>query len=324
MVKKSLETCFRALARVAGGPFRAIAYGTTQDAGDAARVEVEYRLRLLLEAEHFTDGKSVVVVEQCDPFVAAIERQVFRNHVLALISSRFDDDRSPLVGRGTTERARSRLKDMSMQWAALKTGVDENLSGFEAKKPVADVANEEEQPVEASAETPAAPDASPRTWLLLVRNYEDLGAGGGAIADAIAAVVELGCHLVVAGDGLDTRKKEGRLIAEHLIRVGRIRADLARERARAEAGRRRKELRVYSHVPFGFRREGQRLVEIPEELAAVRRLQELAKQDLSQAEIALTLNAKKLFWKAGKPWTRLAVSRVLKNPIYQPHLEGSK
>ncbi len=291
----SWESALRSLARRSEGPFRALAYGVT------GSTEFEGGLRGELSSLAARGGfpTAQIVADSGDLFTPATARPVFRREILARIlpeSDRRKEEGRGLAGRSAPARARERLVQVTDRAGELLADVDRTLTslGLDA----------------------APPPASEGEWLVLVRHFEDLGRDSESVAGAIAAVTTRGAHLLVDSDPIDTRTRDGRAFARMALRLGALKAEGARERSLADLSRRRETFRVYGPVPFGFRRDGNALVPLEEDLGLVRHIRELARLGQSAAEIAVVLNREGKRWRDGSGWNWSRIRRILKNPIY--------
>lgn len=323
-----MEKSLRALAGTAKGPFRIIAYGLgAEDAGERTR-----DLGSLLH-EHAPEDESLVIVENADPYTAAVDRARFKTEVLGQFEAAAANERrvkehaGPLEGRDAPARAREKLAALASSLPELLMTVDRKLAGAatpaeaqDAVDPLAAAAPEPEAPVAAAPRTPRDSDS----WLLLVRGFEDLGSDAEAVASAAGRVFLAGAHLVIHEDGLDTRTREGRALAHYTLRLGMLKAERSRQRAVQDIARRRAGLRVYGPVPFGFTREGEELRPVPAQIDVVRRIRELARLSQTPVTIAVTLNREKHSWKDGSRWNWRRVSHILKNSIYDKVLAEAK
>lgn len=280
------DAALRSLARRKGGALRELAYGVTAAPDEEAGLAAELR-RLAPE----------VVAEVADPFRSATHRPLFRSRVLPWI-------KSPAPVSDPASDPRRRLDEVASDLAGFLDRLDQGELRLLPKPP--------------------RPAAQPRPLAVLhLRRFEDLGSDAEGIAGALEAVVLRGAHVRIEAEGLDTRTPEGRAMAAVALRLGGIKAVRARERSLEELTRRRDELRVYGPVPFGFSRRGQGLVPVPEEMASVARVRELAARGIPAFETALALNHERRTWKDGSPWTGKRVRQILLNPLYERHLRGT-
>ena len=327
------EKSLRLLARTAEGPFQVIAYGMARKGEGEARISKDLSE---LARRLASDPEPTVVVESADPFSPATARPGFRQQVLPLIGSgpkgkgKGSDPATALTGRGAPARARERLVDITANLPRILDDVDRILAGSE-RTPVPPAGENAQDPQPSgegvspdSSNPPPEPVPKERIPLFIARSFEDLGADAEAVAQAISLLVDRGAHVVIPDEHLDTRTREGRLVARCSLRLGAIKAERARERALAEFSRRRDKFRVYGPIPFGFRREGQELLPLQDQIGAVRRARELAGLGQTPVTIAATLNHEQRPWKDGSRWTWRRVAQVLKNPIYERVLAEAK
>jgi hypothetical protein len=296
-MNRSWEEALRSLARRAQGPFRVLAYGVTATSEEAPIRKSE--LAALLREEGF-DAESGVEVELDASGAGATTRPSFHVRVLAWIESTPPPASEPRPEQHgiPTEEARRRLRELT-------TDLDSYLGGGDAGPAPAEVGA-------ASGDGPG-PKAAP---LLLVGRLEDLGSDAEGIGSAVEAILVRGAHLLIPPEALDTRTREGRGRTALAIRLGGIKAAIARERSLKELGRRRHGLEVYGPVPFGFERQGKRLVPVGAQMESVARIRELANRGAAPFEIAMALNGERRTWKDGTFWTGRRVDLVLRNPIH--------
>jgi len=281
----------RSLARRAQGPFRVLAYGVTASPEEEPIRKSE--LTAVLREEGF-EAESAMVVELETSGVGAISRPSFHVRVLDWIESPPRPDHPGI----STELARRRLQELA-------TDLDHYLGGGDTSPAPVDFGA-------ASAAIPG-PNAAP---LVLVGRLADLGSDAEGIGSSIEAILVRGAHLLIPSEALDTRTREGRGRTALAIRLGGIKAAIARERSLKELGRRRHGLEVYGPVPFGFERQGKRLVPVDLQMESVARIRELSNRGLASFEVALLLNGEQRRWKDGTFWTGRRVDLVLRNPIH--------
>ena len=130
--------------------------------------------------------------------------------------------------------------------------------------------------------------------------------------------------MAAPGQDLDTRNREGKIVARALIRVGRLQTDRAKARGREWVDRKRGDLKVYGPIPFGFEDKEGNLVPIKKELATVRRIRELTHLEQTSVAIATKLNHEKRLWKDETLWTWRRVKRIQQNIIYDQVLLSSE
>ena len=316
------DGALRALAGTRKGPFRVIGYAL--DRGDAASA-----LKAAVEAE-FPKADPVLVVDPGDPWRPAAERDVFKTDVLGRIVSTQElsgvesspslppaEDRKEAKLRERLDRAVVALPD-------LLSRIDRTLaSRGEApppptSSPALTTVVERPKAPRPSGEGKGRPDDRPDPApLVFFLSFEDVGGDAGAVSLVLRLLIERGSHVIISADGLDTRTREGRVVARAALRLGSIRSGHARERSRREAEKRRMSLRVYGPIPYGYRREGSALRPVADEQKLIARMKDLAESGRRVADILTTLNRDRCHWKDGTPWTWRRVSQVLKNPLHE-------
>lgn len=325
-----LEGALRALARSSAGPFRAIGYAAPGEGED--RREAERELRRLIRKERLAGHEPILVVERGDDSLPPAERPGLRGEVLPHLIYKGKRKKGgggggALTGRAAPARARRALSEAASEIPSALEEIDRKLSRYEKGIPAleehaawetGDTA--EEDPLASVPKEEMKEKDESFSWILVVRRFEDLGRSAAQVAGAASRVIENRAHILVAEEGIDTRRREGRALLRTVIRLGRLGTKRASERALAEVERRRKDLKVFGRVPFGFRREGKKLVPVEEELEVVAKLKELSGREGGPTFVAAELNRKGLL-RRGKPWSRLQVIRTLENPIYD-HVLG--
>ena len=123
---------------------------------------------------------------------------------------------------------------------------------------------------------------------------------------------EGGARLACVTEQVDTSTAVGRLTLNLLTSVAQWERETIGERTRAAMGH-RAEQRFYNggHAPYGYRREGERLVEDPVEQAAIRRVAELRADCLSLRAIARVLGTEGHPARAPGGWSATQVARLL-------------
>jgi DNA invertase Pin-like site-specific DNA recombinase len=124
-------------------------------------------------------------------------------------------------------------------------------------------------------------------------------------------------HLVdCGGQAIDTRSAVGRMFLTMLAACAELERNLTAERTAAALAHKKANREAYSPTPYGFDREGSRLVENPTELVAVERIRELAAAGASLRGIARELAAEGIAAKRGGRWHPQTVAEILRNDLY--------
>lgn len=120
-----------------------------------------------------------------------------------------------------------------------------------------------------------------------------------------------GIGFVSVRESLDSASPHGKFTMTILAAVAEMERDLIASRTTESMARCASERRVYGSTPFGFRREGDRLVEVPEELEAIREMRWCREKGLSLRSTAAHLNSLGVPTKSGRPWRHTSVKSVL-------------
>jgi len=137
-----------------------------------------------------------------------------------------------------------------------------------------------------------------------------------SIRDVIALVERArreGWRLVSLGEQLDTESAMGKFFVHMLGALAELERAQIGERTKAALGElRRQGRRVSGKPPFGYAFRNGLVVEVPQELAILKRLQELQAEGLGAKSIATRMNDDKGFNpRTGRPWFHGTVRDVL-------------
>ena len=121
-----------------------------------------------------------------------------------------------------------------------------------------------------------------------------------------------GADLVSLRETIDTTSAAGRMMFRMLAVLNEFERDLTAERTSAALAYKRDKGEVYGEVPFGFRREGDRLVENPDEQEAVRLIGKLRADGMSYRGIAAELEARGVRTAKGGKWEAMTVYQIVK------------
>jgi len=119
-------------------------------------------------------------------------------------------------------------------------------------------------------------------------------------------------HIIdLGGTALATDTAVGRFLFSVLAAIGEMERNLIAERTRTVLRYKRQNGQVFNHEPFGFVRDGDRLVPDPNELRIVSLVMDLHARGLSFRAIARTLNDRGIPSKRGKQWSHEMVRRLV-------------
>jgi len=115
------------------------------------------------------------------------------------------------------------------------------------------------------------------------------------------------------GSVLDGSSPVSRFALTAVAAAAELERNLIRERTSAVLQQRRRAGLVAGHVPFGYRRDGDRLVPDARERSVLDEAQRLRDKGLSVAATARLLNERGLIGRRG-PWTRSNLDYILRRP----------
>lgn len=150
---------------------------------------------------------------------------------------------------------------------------------------------------------------------LVVAKLDRLTRNVGDFADLIEHYFSerAGRSLFSVADQVDTRTAGGRLVLNILISVAGWEREAISERTATALRHKKSRSEVYGPTPLGYARTSDdRLVEIADELATVRRVHELRAGGLSLAKIAAVLKQEGRATKNGGTWHPVTVQKILK------------
>ena len=142
----------------------------------------------------------------------------------------------------------------------------------------------------------------------LTRSVKDL-------ADLLERFQKRGVSLVSVAESLDTGSAAGRLVLNIMTAVSQWEREAIGERTATALQHKTAHRQVYSHLPYGFRRDGETLVQMAEEQAVITRIRLMRENRCSLRRIADTLNTDGVPTKQGNRWFAQTVSDVLNNSL---------
>jgi site-specific DNA recombinase len=124
-------------------------------------------------------------------------------------------------------------------------------------------------------------------------------------------------HLIdMGGDSLDSSTPTGKCFLTVAAAFAELERGLISERTKAVARYQKAQHRAYSPTPLGYRREGDDLVDDPDELATVTRIKAWRDAGQSYGKIAATLNSEQAPTKQGGKWYPSTVRQIALNDLY--------
>jgi DNA invertase Pin-like site-specific DNA recombinase len=154
--------------------------------------------------------------------------------------------------------------------------------------------------------------------VFVVSKLDRLGRNSIDVQRTLASLIEAGVRVVAINDGVDSGSGMGNSILKLLTTILASFAELEKDviRSRLMDGRKRadKGNRVYSSEPRYGRRvgeDGSTLVEVPEELATIKRVKVLRERGLSFRDIGKALLKEGLRPRRARAWSPAVVRRLV-------------
>ena len=125
-------------------------------------------------------------------------------------------------------------------------------------------------------------------------------------------------HLLdLGGQAVNTSSAMGRMMLTMVSAFAELERNLIAERTTSALAHKKQHREAYSPTPYGYQREGDRLIPDPHELAVVARILAMSAERASLRTIARTLNGEGITSKTGGKWHSSAIWYVLHNDLYQ-------
>jgi DNA invertase Pin-like site-specific DNA recombinase len=116
---------------------------------------------------------------------------------------------------------------------------------------------------------------------------------------------------------MNTGSAMGRMFLTLMAGFAELERNLIAERTTAVLAHKKQLGRVYNHEPFGFRRAGDKLVALVDEMAVVHLIRERREDGWSLGMISDALNRDGIATKNGRSWHRRTVKNILDNSLYR-------
>ena len=114
-------------------------------------------------------------------------------------------------------------------------------------------------------------------------------------------------------ENIDTSSPVGRFTLNILSSLYEMELEMIRERTKDTLKYKKENNLVYSKTPFGFDRDGDRLIENPKEKRLIKKMNTLKDKGFSYNDISLYLLKNRHKTKSGGKWTRQNVYKIMKN-----------
>ncbi len=149
------------------------------------------------------------------------------------------------------------------------------------------------------------------TGTIIVLKLDRLTRSVGDLAVLLKLFEKHDVALVSVTENLDTASAVGRLMLNLLASVSQWEREAIGERTAIALGHKRSEWRVYGPAPFGWRREGDRLVPVLEEQDALSEMRRMAAAGATLRQIGEMLTARGVTPHRGCGWHASSVRAVL-------------
>jgi site-specific DNA recombinase len=133
--------------------------------------------------------------------------------------------------------------------------------------------------------------------------------------DLVALCDRTGTALVSASETLDTSSAVGRMVLQVIASFAEFERGIAGERTVAALDYKRRQRRVYGAVPFGWRRDGDNLVEVVAEQEALQEMRRMASNGATLRAIGEMLEARNLRPRKGEYWQPASVRSILRSKM---------
>jgi site-specific DNA recombinase len=140
----------------------------------------------------------------------------------------------------------------------------------------------------------------------------------GDLADLLELFAKKHVALVLVSESIDTSTAIGRMICNLMATVSQWEREAIGERTKFAMGHMRQNRRAYSRTPFGYRREGDQLVEDREQQRALSTIREMRESEATLKQICATLSELHVLPpQGGTEWRPSSVRAILRSKISQ-------
>lgn len=124
-------------------------------------------------------------------------------------------------------------------------------------------------------------------------------------------------HLLdLGGQAVNTSSAMGRMMLTMVSAFAELERNLIAERTASALQHMKQQRQAYSPTPFGYQRDGDRLVPYQQELDVVARIQAMSADGASLRQITKVLNDEGVTSKTGRKWGSSTVWYLLRNDLY--------
>jgi DNA invertase Pin-like site-specific DNA recombinase len=125
-------------------------------------------------------------------------------------------------------------------------------------------------------------------------------------------------HLVdMGGQSINTASAMGRMMLTMMAAFAELERNLIAERTTQALDFKKRNRQVFNHEPYGYRRDGNALVAVPEEQGIIGRIRALRSNGVTLDAIAGMLNNEAIPTKRGGKWYARTVLNVLNSELHE-------
>ncbi len=121
----------------------------------------------------------------------------------------------------------------------------------------------------------------------------------------------------LGGMNVNTRSSTGKLLMTLLASFAELERNLVAERTAAALAHKKKNRQAYNHLPYGFQRDGKKLVPCEAEQKVLKRIFAWREEGRSLYEIACELNDLGVPSKKGGKWHAAVIAHIVNNDLYR-------
>jgi len=125
-----------------------------------------------------------------------------------------------------------------------------------------------------------------------------------------------GADLVSLSERIDTTSAAGKMVFRMLAVLNEFERDQISERTSTILQHKKAKGEVYSPIPFGFERDGNKLVPCEQERSIIEEILKMKRQGMSLRRIASNLNRTGIPAKKGGIWYASTVGYILRNTVW--------
>ena len=150
---------------------------------------------------------------------------------------------------------------------------------------------------------------------LIVISISRWGRNLGETYKSVKLMTDKNTKFISIKENIDTSSPVGRFTLNILSSLYEMELEMIRERTKDTLKYKKENNLVYSKTPYGFDRDGDRLIENPKEKRLIKKMNTLKDKGFSYNDISLYLLKNRHKTKSGGKWTRQNVYKVMKNHI---------